>query len=169
MISYICYILCPHYDIVVLNLQYHSTILHKISYNWKLYSISYTIWWLGVMRYRMLDMPVRYRSVNIGYRIHRISYRKCAYDVVYDIVCYDIVYQPTISYVDIRYPRVPRIQMVRVHPGRPAALPTATVWDEELRARTAGVRLPPRQPGPGTPSHRSGRTVCLIMLRHRYR
>ena len=57
----------------------------------------------------MLDM--RYRSVNIGYRIHRISYRKCAYDVVYDIVCYDIVYQPTISYVDIRYPRVPRIQM----------------------------------------------------------
>ena len=32
--------------------------------------------------------------------------------------------------------------LVRVHPGRPAALPTATGWDEELRARTAGVRLP---------------------------
>ena len=28
------------------------------------------------------------------------------------------------------------------HPGRPAAHPTATGWDEELRARTAGVRLP---------------------------
>ena len=26
---------------------------------------------------------------------------------------YDIVCQPTISYVDIRYPRVPRIQMAR--------------------------------------------------------
>ena len=63
------------------------------------------------MRYRMLDM--RYRSVNIGYRIHRISYRKCAYDMVYEIVClyYDIVCQPTISYVDILYRRVPRIQM----------------------------------------------------------
>ena len=43
MISYIYYILCQHYDIVVLNLQYHSTILHKISYKWKLYSASYTI------------------------------------------------------------------------------------------------------------------------------
>ena len=32
--------------------------------------------------------------------------------------------------------------LVRVHPGRPAAHPTATGWDEELRARTAGVRLP---------------------------
>ena len=32
--------------------------------------------------------------------------------------------------------------LVRVHPGRPAALPTATGCDEELRARTAGVRLP---------------------------
>ena len=65
------------------------------------------------MRYRMLDM--RYRSVNIGYRIHRISYRKCAYDMMYDIVClyYDIVCQPTISYVDIRYRRVPRIKMDR--------------------------------------------------------
>ena len=28
------------------------------------------------------------------------------------------------------------------YPGRPAALPTATGWDKELRARTAGVRLP---------------------------
>ena len=35
--------------------------------------------------------------------------------------------------------------LVRVHPGRPAALPTATGWDEELRARTAGVRL--QRPG----------------------
>ena len=30
--------------------------------------------------------------------------------------------------------------LVRVHPGRPAAYPTATGWDEELQARTAGVR-----------------------------
>ena len=73
------------------------------------------------MRYHMLDM--RYRSVNIGYRIHRISYRKCAYDMVYDIVClyYDIVCQPTISYVDIRYRRVPRIQMAAA-PGQGVGL-----------------------------------------------
>ena len=32
--------------------------------------------------------------------------------------------------------------LVRVYRGRPAALPTATGWDEEPRARTAGVRLP---------------------------
>ena len=32
--------------------------------------------------------------------------------------------------------------LVRVHPGRPAALPTATGWDDKLRARSAGVRLP---------------------------
>ena len=45
--------------------------------------------------------------------------------------------------------------LVTVHPGRPAALPTAAGWDEELRARTAGVRLP--QPGDTiTPSHRLG-------------
>ena len=31
---------------------------------------------------------------------------------------------------------------VRVHPGRPAAHPTAVGWGEELWARTAGVRLP---------------------------
>ena len=31
--------------------------------------------------------------------------------------------------------------LVRVHLGRPAEHPTATGWDEELRARTAGVRL----------------------------
>ena len=39
-----------------------------------------------------------------------------AYDMVYDIVClyYDIVCQSTISYVDIRYRRVPRIQMASV-------------------------------------------------------
>ena len=58
-------------------------------------------------------LNILYRSVNIGHRIHWISYRKCAYDIVYDIVClhYDIVCQPTISYVDIRYRRVQRIQM----------------------------------------------------------
>ena len=32
--------------------------------------------------------------------------------------------------------------LARVHPGRPAALPTATGWDAELLTRTAGVRLP---------------------------
>ena len=38
-----------------------------------------------------------------------------AYNIVYDIVClyYDIVCQHTISYVNIRYPMVPRIQMNR--------------------------------------------------------
>ena len=30
--------------------------------------------------------------------------------------------------------------LVTVHPGRPAALPTATGWDEGLRAWTAGVQ-----------------------------
>ena len=34
--------------------------------------------------------------------------------------------------------------LVRIHPGRPAAHPTATGWDEELLDRTAGVRLPLR-------------------------
>ena len=43
MISYASYILCPHYDNVVLNLLYRSTILHKISYKWKLYRILNTI------------------------------------------------------------------------------------------------------------------------------
>ena len=33
-------------------------------------------------------------------------------------------------------------QRLRVHLGRPAAHPTATGWEEDLRARTAGVRLP---------------------------
>ena len=51
----------------------------------------------------------------------------------------------------VRYAQIS--DLVRVHPGRPAAHPTATGWDEELRARTAGVRLP----RPGTPSHRFGR------------
>ena len=57
--------------------------------------------------------------------------------------------------------------LVRVHPGRPAAIPTATGWDEELRARTAGVRLP-RQ-GHSESSSRTDPSVCPIMLRHRYR
>ena len=43
--------------------------------------------------------------------------------------------------------------LLRVHPGRPAALPTATGWDEELRARTAGVRLP--RPGHSESSFRT--------------
>ena len=48
--------------------------------------------------------------------------------------------------------------LVRFHLGRPAALPTATGWDEELRARTAGVRLVVVDyRGRGTPSHRLGR------------
>ena len=57
--------------------------------------------------------------------------------------------------------------LVRVHPGRPAALPTATGWDEELQARTAGVRLP--RPGHSESSFRTDPSVCPIMLRHRYR
>ena len=56
---------------------------------------------------------------------------------------------------------------VRAHPGRPAALPKATGWDEELLARTAGVRLP-RQ-GHSESSFRTDPSVCPIMLRHRYR
>ena len=52
-------------------------------------------------------------------------------------------------------------------PARPAALPTATGWDEELRARTAGVRLP--RPGHYESSFRTDPSVCPIMLRHRYR
>ena len=56
--------------------------------------------------------------------------------------------------------------LVRVHPGRPAALPTATAWDEELRARTAGVRL--TRPGHSESSFRTDLSVCPIMLRHRY-
>ena len=57
--------------------------------------------------------------------------------------------------------------LVRVHPVRPAALPTTTGWDEELRARTAGVRLP--RPGHSESSFRTDPSVCPIMLRHRYR
>ena len=55
--------------------------------------------------------------------------------------------------------------LVRVHLGQPAALPTATGsrgWDEELRARTAGVRLP--RPGHSESSFRSHPSVCPIML-----
>ena len=40
--------------------------------------------------------------------------------------------------------------------------------DEELRARTAGVRLP-RQGPHSEPSFRTDPSVCPIMLRHRYR
>ena len=39
--------------------------------------------------------------------------------------------------------------LVRVHPGRPAAHPTATGWDEELRARS----LPDRRPRPRGPPY----------------
>ena len=56
--------------------------------------------------------------------------------------------------------------LVTVHPGRPAALPTAAGWDEELRARTAGVRLP--LPGHSESSFRTDPSVCPIMLLHRY-
>ena len=62
---------------------------------------------------------------------------------------------------------LPILDLVRVYPGRPAAHPTATGWDEELRARIAGVRLP--RPGNSESSFRTGPSVCLIMLRHRYR
>ena len=57
--------------------------------------------------------------------------------------------------------------LVRVHPGRPAALPTATGWDEELRARTAGVRLP--RPGHSESSFWTESSICPVMLSHRYR
>ena len=57
--------------------------------------------------------------------------------------------------------------LVRVHLGRPAALPTATGWDEVLRARTASVRLP--RPGHSESSFRTDPSVCLIMLSHLYR
>ena len=54
--------------------------------------------------------------------------------------------------------------LVRVHPGRPAALPAATGWDEELRARTAGVRLP--RPGrSGSSLSRTDSSICPVMLR----
>ena len=40
-------------------------------------------------------------------------------------------------------------------------------WDEELRARTVGVRLP--RPGRSESSFRTDPSVCPVMLRHRYR
>ena len=40
-------------------------------------------------------------------------------------------------------------------------------WDEELWARTANVRL--RRPGHSESSFRTDQSVCLMMLRHRYR
>ena len=43
--------------------------------------------------------------------------------------------------VCLESPAILLSDLVRVHPGRPAAHPSATGWDEELRARTAGVRL----------------------------
>ena len=58
--------------------------------------------------------------------------------------------------------------LVRPHPGpagRPAAHPTATGWDEELRARTAGVPVTTTAAGP---SFKTDPSVCPIMLRHRY-
>ena len=55
------------------------------------------------------------------------------------------------------------VRSVRVHPGRPAALPAASGWDEELRARTAGVRLP--RPGHSESLFRTDPSVCPIMLR----
>ena len=55
--------------------------------------------------------------------------------------------------------------LVRVHPGRPAAPPTATGWDEELRARTAAGPPVYHYRGLGTPSP----SVCPVMLRDRYR
>ena len=58
-------------------------------------------------------LEILYHSVNIVYHIHRIFYRKCVHDIMYDIVRQDyyIVGQPNILYVNIRYRRVPRIQM----------------------------------------------------------
>ena len=49
--------------------------------------------------------------------------------------------------------------LVRDHPGRPAAHPTAVGWDEasELRARSAGVRLP--RPGRSESSFRTDQYV----------
>ena len=49
----------------------------------------------------------------------------------------------------------------------PATHPTATGWDEELRARTAGERLP--RPGHSESSLRMDSSICPVMLRHRYR
>ena len=57
--------------------------------------------------------------------------------------------------------------LVRVHPGRLAAPPMATGWDEEMRARTAGVPLP--RPGHSESWFRTDPFVCPVMLRHRYR
>ena len=57
--------------------------------------------------------------------------------------------------------------LVRVHPGRSAAHPTATGWDEELRARTASVLLP-RQ-GRSESSFRTDPSICPVMLRLGYR
>ena len=56
--------------------------------------------------------------------------------------------------------------LVRVRPGRPAAHPAAVGWGEELRARTAGVRLP--RPGPSESSFRTDPSVCPVMLRRRF-
>ena len=104
----------------------------------------------------MLD--ILYHSVNIAYRIRKITYRKCAYDIVYDIVClyYDIVCQPTISYVDIRYPRVPRIQMGTVTaaagPGSPGR-DWHWRWRRVCRRRT--------EPGPTVTTANIGATVTV--------
>ena len=57
--------------------------------------------------------------------------------------------------------------LVRVHPGRPAAHPMAVGRDKELRARIAAVRLP--RPGHSESSFGTDPSVCPIMLRHRYR
>ena len=63
--------------------------------------------------------------------------------MVYDIVClyYDIVCQPTISYVDIRYRRVPRIQ---------------THDDSDGRRPPEGPGAASLRPGPWQPANPAG-------------
>ena len=79
----------------------------------------------------MLDM--RYCIVNIGYRIHRISYRKCAYEMVYDIIC--------LYYVDIQYPgyqesRCTQAVPVPVPQCQSVAGPTRSASDGAVTSRT---------------------------------
>ena len=57
--------------------------------------------------------------------------------------------------------------LATVHPGRLAVHPTAAGWDEELRTRTAGVRLP--RLGRSESLFRTDPSIFQVMLSHRYR
>ena len=61
---------------------------------------------------------------------------------------------------DERLLRSTAISLVRTHPGRPAAHPTATGWDEGLLGRASGVRHDYR--GTGAPSLRLGRIHACV-------